>query len=901
MRKKKELTWLYDKLRLPPEGRRLVEHIRHSPPERATEGGRHNVHGSYPSKKMGCTIQFESNNCELGYVIQTEFDAEVREYYCQPHALKHIYLSKLGKKIAHYETTDYLEISEKGISFISCKKEAELLELSSENPSRYVRDESGKWRCPPGEEAASEYGLGFRVVSSAELNPCFLQNLEFLADYIQERVVPLPETTETINAFFAERSFGNLIDLIKNVGSADEVYRAVVTGHLYFEWESEFLSQTHSAMVFRDCVSAKAYRCVMTHRYFDPAPQIETLALKPGSSVAWDGIAWEVLNVGVDTVTLAHAKNVAPLPKPHFFELVNKGHIKGAVIERDPRFDAAMERLLTASPLALNEAWRRYDLIAPRLGRPVLEIHAGDDQARNRTVREYLKRWADCEVLYLDGFIGLIPNYASQGNRNPKLPARTIKLAKAVIRKYWLKEKAPVKQNTWLRFKKIAKRLQISICSDKTFYGLFAEVRLKEATEARHGHKAAYQVAGPLWDGDPALFAKHGDRAFAVAHIDHTEVDLEFLSSVTRVNLGKAWLTLLIDAYTRVVLACYLSFDRPSYVACMMAMRTCVSRHGRLPDVIVSDQGKEFRCRCFRRLAARHGCTLKYRPKSEPRFGAIVERAFGSLNTRLINNLEGNTQNSKKPRESAKSHAPTSRAVWTVPRFIPFLERFLYDVLPSLDHFGLLRTPKAIFEESLALHGLREGRRLAYSEAFIFDSLPTPSAPEKRRVHGRKGISVNYLTYWSRELRDPKVIGTKVHVKFDPFDAGHIWAYVKNRWIRCECTSTLFRRIPVGEVMWAVAQIKEDARRTGRNYRINTQVLEDFFFTLTRGENGLIAEKKRIQQAMQAVHLTHARSSDEQVDQPGTDAIDSGNAVASIPHVRKPLKSVHVKTEVTAR
>ncbi len=896
---RKDFTWLYDKLRIPPEGRRLVEQIRRSPPERPVGGGRHNIHGHYTSEKMGCTIQFESNSCELGYVIQAEFNEKLLGYYCQAYTLKHVYQGPTGRRSGHNEKVDYLEISEDGICFVSCKKEAELVILASEKPGRYARDESGKWRCPSGEAAAKEFGLGYKVVSSADFNPTFTQNLVFLADYLNKRTEPEPSTLEIFAELFSGRSYINLIELIECVKSADDVYRGIVTGHVYFELESELISQTHSAIAFRDRVSAKAYRCVMKHHYFDPAPQIETLNLKPGGAVIWDDNPWTVLNVGVNTITLTHDRDLAPISKQHFFELVERGHIKGADIERDPRFEAAMNRLLSASPEALKEADRRYPIVLPLLNGMPIEEFLKSSQTSDRTVREYLKSWRDAEATYGDGYIGLIPYFSDRGNRNPKLPELTLDLAKKVIRKHWLKKKAPKKMHVYGIFKKIARRLRRQICSDKTFYGLFKLVRTEEAAEARHGHKAAYQIAGPLWDGDQTLFAKHGDRVFAVAHIDHTEVDVEFISSVTRVNLGKAWLTLLIDAYSRVVLGYYLSFDRPSYVACMMAMRVCVAQHGRLPDVIVSDQGKEFKGRCFRRLAARHRCTLKYRPPSEPRFGAILERAFGSFNTRLFDNMEGNTQNSKKPRESSRSHSPAMNAVWSLPRFIPLFERFIYDVLPIQDHFGLLRTPKAVFDESLALHGIRDGRRIVYSEAFIFDSLPTP-IPERRKVHGRQGIGVNYLTYWSPELREPKVINSKVAVKFDPLDAGYIWAYVKNRWIRCECTSTIFRGIPIGEVMWAAAQIKEDARRTGRNYRLNTQVLEDFFFDLLREEKVLLAEKKRIQRAMRAPSdIPHKSSHD--FGGKNLEITDTKPVGAPCARAPKPLKSVHVKAEVSTR
>ena len=53
------LAW-YARIGLSKEARAVIEHIRASDPARRIGGGRRNVSGRYPSKKMGVTIQFES-------------------------------------------------------------------------------------------------------------------------------------------------------------------------------------------------------------------------------------------------------------------------------------------------------------------------------------------------------------------------------------------------------------------------------------------------------------------------------------------------------------------------------------------------------------------------------------------------------------------------------------------------------------------------------------------------------------------------------------------------------------------------------------------------------------------------------------------------------------------------
>ena len=50
-------------------------------------------------------------------------------------------------------------------------------------PERYQRQASGGWRCPPGEQAAQAFGLSYRVRTSAEYHPLYIENLKFLQDF----------------------------------------------------------------------------------------------------------------------------------------------------------------------------------------------------------------------------------------------------------------------------------------------------------------------------------------------------------------------------------------------------------------------------------------------------------------------------------------------------------------------------------------------------------------------------------------------------------------------------------------------------------------------------------------------------------------------------------------------
>ena len=53
------------------------------------------------------------------------------------------------------------------------------------------------------------------------------------------------------------------------------------------------------------------------------------------------------------------------------------------------------------------------------------------------------------------------------------------------------------------------------------------------------------------------------------------------------------------------MLAVHLTFDPRSYRSAMMIVRECVRRHGRLPQMLVLDGGKEFDSMYFETLLAR--------------------------------------------------------------------------------------------------------------------------------------------------------------------------------------------------------------------------------------------------------------------------------------------------------
>src|SRR2546429_9736076 len=103
--------------------------------------------------------------------------------YDQPTRIQLHYQARSGRKTSPWHSPDFLVLRCASAGFEEWKPAASLDKLAVSQPHRYQRQASGGWQCPPGEIAASEVGLSYRVRSSAEYHPLYIQNLKFLQDF----------------------------------------------------------------------------------------------------------------------------------------------------------------------------------------------------------------------------------------------------------------------------------------------------------------------------------------------------------------------------------------------------------------------------------------------------------------------------------------------------------------------------------------------------------------------------------------------------------------------------------------------------------------------------------------------------------------------------------------------
>jgi hypothetical protein len=261
----------------------------------------------------------------------------------------------------------------------------------------------------------------------------------------------------------------------------------------------------------------------------------------------------------------------------------------------------------------------------------------------------------------------------------------------------------------------------------------------------------------------------------------------------------------------------------------MLVLRDSVKRHGRLPETLVLDGGREFDSTYFETLLARYECTKKTRPPAKARFGSICERLFGTTNTQFIHNLSGNTQITRNVRQVTKSVDPKRLAVWSLAALNASLDEYLFEVYDQMDHPALGQSPREAFNRGMDTSGLRLQRMIRYDEDFLICTLPTTAKGTAKIIPGR-GVKIHHVYYWSDELRDPELECRQVPVRYDPYDIGMAYAFCRNRWVRCHSEFyVLLRGRSEKEVSLATREVRRRRQQhPGERMSLNAKVLATF-------------------------------------------------------------------------
>jgi putative transposase len=159
-------------------------------------------------------------------------------------------------------------------------------------------------------------------------------------------------------------------------------------------------------------------------------------------------------------------------------------------------------------------------------------------------------------------------------------------------------------------------------------------------------------------------------RILERVELDNAQLDIILIDPYTGIVLGRPWLTVAVDHYSKMVLGFHLSLEAPDAQTIQQCLvNSILPKQGlllRYPDItgewpaagiwksLVMDNGMEMHAADLKDLCLETGMHILFCPRKKPWFKAVVERVCREFNG-VVHQLPGTTQSNPTKRADYKS------------------------------------------------------------------------------------------------------------------------------------------------------------------------------------------------------------------------------------------------------
>lgn len=475
-----------------------------------------------------------------------------------------------------------------------------------------------------------------------------------------------------------------------------------------------------------------------------------SLPIKHGAEVDCGGRRFVIRQVlGFETV-VAQDSETGELERLAIADLRPMGSADGSV-------DAA-PNLAELDDRDWAEARRRLELIAPMLDGARCPRSIVVERARSGGVNETtLYRWA--RTYRVSGLLSsLLPRKPNGGRGKSRLEPTVEKIITQAIEEHYLTRQQRTIRSTALEVARRCREAGLSAPDTNTVRMRIRALPLRERLARRSHRKEAVDRFTPR----PGTFHE-AQRPLDIVQIDHTKLDIIVVDSQERLPIGRPWITLAIDVYSRMVVGLCISLDPPGAVStglciahAVLPKETWLERRGVVgpwpcwgfPARIHLDNAKEFHGEMLRRACEQYGIKLDYRPVAQPHMGGHIERLLGTL-MRALHELPGATFSNPSQRGRYDSEAA---AVLTLSELEHWLTEYVVCVYHAKRHRGIDTSPLQRWTAGVFGDEEHPGRgvinRPTDEERIRLDFLPFVE-----RTVQPTGVSIDGIPYYSDVLR----------------------------------------------------------------------------------------------------------------------------------------------------
>lgn len=406
-----------------------------------------------------------------------------------------------------------------------------------------------------------------------------------------------------------------------------------------------------------------------------------------------------------------------------------------------------------------------------------------------------------------------------------------------------------------------------------TIYKRIRAVSQQKKDEFLLGVREAQEKHGAFPGKFPA-----GNFPLDVVQIDHTLLDIILVDDTNHLPIGRPWITLAIDVFSRMVVGFYVSLDPPSTMSVGLCLVNAILPKDKLLakyDITVpwscwgkmrqihADNAKEFRGDMLRRACKDYGMDLEWRPVEQPRYGAHIERLLGTF-LKEIHSLPGTTFSNPRERGQYDSE---KHAAMTLSQFEKWLVTFITGVYHQRLHSSLQTTPIKRYETGIFGDDTMPGRglppRIHDEDRLRLDLMPYT----ERTIQGGYGVQIDEIHYFSDVLRrhvnvrDPQNPKRKVKFTFrrDPRDISTVYFY--------DPDLKQYFRVPYRDLsnppmsLWEYRKVRARLKEQGAK-DVNERLIFETLKKLRTQEEAAVRQTKTARRNQQR------RSLNKQIDKP---------------------------------
>ena len=503
-----------------------------------------------------------------------------------------------------------------------------------------------------------------------------------------------------------------------------------------------------------------------------------------------------------------------------------------------------------------NVARERHKAIEPLLKLPErsrqdVARRAGEVGRNTATLYEWIQRY----TAYGD-LTALIPHMRGWPKGHHRISSDADAIIKKVIDDYYLSHDRPTVLDTISEVKGECRKANVALPGASTIRARISEVSEREGLRKRgyrEEARAKYQPA-------PGHFP-NADYPLACTQIDHTKADIILVDDTHRKPIGRPWLTVAIDVYSRMVTGCHLSLDAPSETSVALCVAQAILPKDELllvrevngqwpvwgfPTKIHVDNAGEFRSDNFTKSCESHGIDVEFRPVKRPEYGAHIERLIGTFMTE-VHKLPGTTHASPAKKGDLD---PEKNAMLTFSEFEDWLFDFLCNVYHHRVHTGIGIPPVAKWEDGILKDGDRPPTGLPPRPENATEIL-RDFLPRFERTVRKEGIEIGSVWYYGEALapwiraKDPnnRKKSRKFLFRRDPRDISKIWFHDPEQKQYFE-VPTQDRRFPHTNI-WELREAKRELKARGEKLVDQAQLIQ----TVNRLKSKVEAAAERTKQA----------------------------------------------------